>query len=521
MTWTASVRTGLDHAERLEGDLEYFAANCLKLRPKMGGSAPFIFNPAQQRIHEQLEKQKSETGRVRAIVLKARQMGISTYIAARFFRKTIASPGVRTAIIGHERAASRNLFGLVKRFYDNLPPDQKPSLGVSNQEELIFDQIDAGYMVSVATLEGSGRSSTAQLLHASEVGFWPALDEQLASLFQTIPDADDTEIVLESTGNSFGDQFHQLWRAAQAGESEFLPVFLPWSIDPNYRTKLPDDFTMTAEEKQLAELHKLDPEQIYWRRRKIMSLRSESLFEREYPLTPDQAFLASSFDSFITNDLVMAARKTDDIEAEGPLLIGVDPAGQGDDATAIAWRQGHRITKIERRRHLTTMEIAGWIANIIRKDDPAKVSIDTGGLGIGVYDRLVEQGHGHVVYNVNFGSKPIEPQPLDEAGKPSGGPLNRRAELWLNMRNVLQEGRFQIPDCDTLHADLTSCGYKYDSSGRLVLESKVDMRKRGMPSPDSADAMALCFSEPEGSATPRSTLIGFNRPIIYNDKGWR
>ena len=147
--------------------------------------------------------------------------------------------------------------------------------------------------------------------------------------------------------------------------------------------------------------------------------------------------------------------------------------------------------------------------------------IDVGGLGIGIYDRLVEQGHGDVVINANFGSKPIEPPPLDETGRPSGGPLNRRAEMWLNMKNVLQEGRFQIPDDDELHADLTSCGYKYDSAGRLVLESKQDMRKRGMPSPDSADAMALTFSEPEGSAIPRSTLINFNRPIQYAQGGWR
>ena len=67
--------------------------------------------------------------------------------------------------------------------------------------------------------------------------------------------------------------------------------------------------------------------------------------------------------AFITADLVMAARKTNDIEAYGPLLIGVDPAGMGDDSTAIAWRRGHAIEKIERRRHLTTMEIAGWIAS--------------------------------------------------------------------------------------------------------------------------------------------------------------
>jgi hypothetical protein len=237
-----------------------------------------------------------------------------------------------------------------------------------------------------------------------------------------------------------------------------------------------------------------------------------------YPLTPDEAFMASNFDSFITADLVMQARKETDIESYGPLLIGVDPAGKGADATAIAWRRGHRIEKIEKRRGLTTMEIAGLIGKIIREEKPAKVNIDVGGLGIGVHERLIEQGHdSSVVTAVNFGGKPLEPPPLDEAGKPAGGPANRRAELWQNMKSALQ-GRFSIPDSDTLHSDLTSVGYKYMSDGRLLLEAKEDMKKRGMPSPDEGDAMALCFSEPEGSPFPRSA--NFNRKIVYWDQGY-
>jgi hypothetical protein len=295
-------------------------------------------------------------------------------------------------------------------------------------------------------------------------------------------------------------------------------VFLPWSIDPSYRARLPDDFSMTAEEKTIAEQHNLDAEQIMWRRNKISQLGSVDHFKREYPLIPDEAFMASAFDSFITSDIVLAARKTRDIEPYGPLLIGVDPAGQGDDATAIAWRRGHCITRLERRHKLTTMEIAGLVAKIITDDKPAKVAIDVGGLGVGVYDRLVEQGHGDVVVAVNFGGKAVEPPPLDDTGTPSGGNANRRAELWNNMRTALQ-GRFSIPDDDALHADLTSVGYKYDSSSRLLLESKQDMKRRGMPSPDSADAVALCFSEPGGAAIPRSKATNFNRVINYPNLG--
>jgi hypothetical protein len=501
--WIHGLRADLDHAESIQTDLFYFAEKLLKIRPKEGGLSPLTVNPAQRELHRRLEEQKAKTGMVRAIVLKARQMGISTYIAARFFKRTIQNPGLRTIIIAHEKPASNNLFKMVKRFNDHMPDDLRPSVGVSNAQELIFDKIDSGYGVTVATEEGSGRSDTAQSLHASEAAFWVDMAEQMSALMQTVPRIAGTEVILESTGKEFGDAFHQLWRAAQAGENEFAPIFLPWSIDPGYRAKALEDFAASPDEARLAEIHGLDNDQLYWRRLKIAELRSEDLFKREYPLTPDEAFIASRFDSFITADLVMNARKTTDIEPEGPLLLGIDPAGQGDDATAIAWRQGHRITKIERRRHLTTMEIAGWIASIIRKDKPIKVCIDVGGLGIGIYDRLVEQGHADVVVNINFGSKPIEPPPLDDTGKPSGGPLNRRAEIWQNMKNVLQEGRFQIPDDDVLHADLTSCGYKYDSSGRLVLESKQDMRKRSMPSPDSADAMALTFSE----AAPRTDRV--------------
>src|SRR5260370_25877231 len=232
MAWVDQVLNDIDRSARLNDDLEFFAAELLKIRPKAGSLAPFIFNPAQRELHRIIEEQRAKTGRVRVIVLKARQMGISTYVAARFYKQTTSNPGLRTAIIGHEKAASRNLFQLVKRFHDFMPAEQRQSTGTSNAEELIFDAIDSGYLVSVATLDGSGRSSTAQLLHASEAAFWDDLQEQMAALMQTIPDIDGTEIIIETTGDQFGDEFHQFWRRTQAGENEFIGVFFPWSIDP-------------------------------------------------------------------------------------------------------------------------------------------------------------------------------------------------------------------------------------------------------------------------------------------------
>jgi hypothetical protein len=266
---------------------------------------------------------------------------------------------------------------------------------------------------------------------------------------------------------------------------------------------------MTDEEQRLAELHNLDAEQIAWRRAKVCQLGNESLFSQEYPLTPSESFISSTFDSFIPAELVIRARR-EKVEPYGPLVIGVDPAGMGADRTSIAWRRSHVILKVESRRGLDTMETTGWINRIIDEEKPDRVNLDVGGMGVGIYDRLIEMGHRrNVVQPVNFGGKPVEPPPLDETGRPAGGSFNRRSEMWSNLKKALEAGRFSLLDSDSLQADLVSVGYKYTSDGKLLLESKQDMRKRGVPSPDEADAVALCFADPSGFSRSKN----FNRDL--------
>jgi hypothetical protein len=162
------------------------------------------------------------------------------------------------------------------------------------------------------------------------------------------------------------------------------------------------------------------------------------------------------------------------------------------------------------------MQTVGWIGAIIDAEQPKRVNVDISGLGIGIHDRLMERYSGDLVHGVNFAGKPVEPAPLDENGKPAGGPANRRAEMWNNLKLALQ-GRFDLPDRDSLQGDLTSVGFKYNSNGQLLLESKQDLRRRGVPSPDEGDAVALCFSEPRGSPVIRSR--NFYRKIEYPKTG--
>jgi hypothetical protein len=240
------------------------------------------------------------------------------------------------------------------------------------------------------------------------------------------------------------------------------------------------------------------PEQIGWRRSKISQLSSIDLFDQEYPADPQSAFISSNFDSFIPPQAVIAARR-ERIEPFGQLIIGVDPAGGvGGDKTAVAWRRGRTILKVE-ARNLDTMQTVGWIADIIKNEKPVRVNVDSGSMGIAIIDRLHELGHSKSLINgVSFGGKPVTPNPLDEMGREVRSFANRRSEIWSALKKALTDGRFQLPDSDALQGDLTSVGYSFRSDGALLLESKADMQRRGVPSPDLADACALCFCEGDG-----------------------
>ncbi|MEM8575532.1 MAG: hypothetical protein AAGF48_12955 [Pseudomonadota bacterium] len=481
---------------RLRDDLGAYADRCLKIRIKAGRIEPFKFNRVQAHIHGLLEEQKARTGRVRALILKGRQQGCSTYVGGRFYHSATHRRGIKVFILTHEDDATKNLFEMVQRFQDHCPDLVKPATGASNAKELIFERLDSGYKVGTAGTKGVGRSATIQLFHGSEVAFWPHADTHAAGVLQAVPEEDGTEIILESTANGVGNFFHQKWRDAETGASDYLAIFIPWFWQDEYRKPVGPDFQLDEEEAEYAALHKLDNEQMAWRRNKIIDLKDPLLFKQEYPATAAEAFQLSSRDAYIKPDLVAKARKNEAPES-GPLVIGFDPAWRGEARHSMAWRRGRKVIKVESDRNLDTMQAAGWVKKVIDTDRPARVFIDVGGVGAGVYDRLVEMGYGEIVTPVNFGSKPMEPPPLDKDGRPRGGPLNRRAEIWMKSKEWLESVvGVSIPDSDSLEADACGPTYKWDSLTRLQLEGKEEMRRRGVPSPDEWDAVCLTFAEP-------------------------
>ena len=194
-------------------------------------------------------------------------------------------------------------------------------------------------------------------------------------------------------------------------------------------------------------------------------------------------FPSAGDEQFIPPRLVDEAFKRPKWKDTGAaIVIGVDPARSGADSTVICVRQGRDIVAIKRFRGDDTMTVVGHVIEAIEDYKPALTVIDEGGLGYGILDRLNEQRY--KVRGVNFGWK----------AKNSIMWGNKRAELWGNMREWLKNAA--ISEDRQLKADLTGPKTKPDSSGTIFLESKKDMKARGLASPDAADALAVTFAFP-------------------------
>src|SRR5258706_4634023 len=135
-------------SEKLKEELPHYAVNCLKIRSKAGKIVPFRFNRVQEYIHGNLEAQKRAIGKVRALILKGRQQGCSSYVAARFYHQASQAHGLRVFILTHERPATQNLFEIVNRFYEHCPKDTQPKRSVANITAMYFPELDSGYNVA-------------------------------------------------------------------------------------------------------------------------------------------------------------------------------------------------------------------------------------------------------------------------------------------------------------------------------------------------------------------------------------
>jgi hypothetical protein len=413
---------GRDEMERLGKILDQRPANLhnrtvamalaeklLVVRTRDGKPAKLRANTAQRSF----ENRRGE----RNIVLKARQMGLTTWIAGRFFLKTITRPGTLTLEVAHTQEAAEEIFRIVHRFFDWLPDGLRKGLlktSRANVRQIVFPEIDAQYRVVSAADRNAGRGLTVQNLHCSELARWPGdATETLAGLRAAM--APEAELVLESTPQGVGDCFHQEW--LKAAETGMVRHFFPWWIERRYRAEAADETSLTDEERQLRSRAGLSLEQIAFRRRIRADFRG--LMAQEYAEDDESCFLASG-DSVFELTAVEARMKTapEPIERRrnGELeiwlppvkgkqyLVAVDPAGGGSDGDYSAAQVLEMETGLqcaEFAGHMGGLELARLVTDLASEFNGAWLVVERNNHGSGIlalaetncrYERIYRQG---------------------------------------------------------------------------------------------------------------------------------
>lgn len=290
-------------------DFKRFCKNNLKILDKTGQLIPFVLNEEQEIIVDEVLKCLSEGRPIRIILLKDRQIGVSTVVESLVYWWTATHKNVQSKIVAHDSVTAEKLYNMFKRYYENSNPVFKVSAKYNTRDGMHFDNdegtgLSSRIDTSSAENTSSGRGDTIHWLHGSEVAVWRNGEELVSGLMQAVPLLPNTAIFLESTANGVGDFFHRTWQASKRGESAFTPLFFPWSMHKEYRIKV-HDFHRTKEEKQLVKDFNLDDEQLMWRREKMKEFVSNpEKFYQEYPLTDSEAFLASGNPRFDVKKLI-------------------------------------------------------------------------------------------------------------------------------------------------------------------------------------------------------------------------
>ena len=385
------------------------AAHWLKVRTRAGRTAVLRANATQREFERRRGRQN--------IVLKARQMGLTTWAAARFFLKTITRPGTLTLEVAHTQEAAEEIFRIVHRFLDYLPePLREGPLRTSrdNVRQIVFPEIDAQYRVESAADRNAGRGLTVQNLHCSELARWPGDPaETLAGLRAAL--APDAEMILESTPDGVGGCFHEEWQTA--GETGLVRHFFPWWMEPRYRTAAVDADTLTAEERELISRHRLDLKQIGFRRQVRANFRT--LARQEYA-EDDQSCFRASGDSVFELEAIEARlgqmaeagqkRRNGELEIWLPplpgkrYLVAVDPAGggsEGDYSAAQVLEMESGLQCAEFAGHVGGQELAQLVTDLAMEYNHAWLVVERNNHGAMVlalaervckYGRIYQQG---------------------------------------------------------------------------------------------------------------------------------
>lgn len=357
---------------KLMYDFAFCSQAILRVQTTDAQIIPFALNGPQRILIEIFDRVK-EVRPLRAIILKGRRMGVSTFISGRFYQKTSFFPNRYAMQITHEPQATDFLFRMVKRFYDFSPPQIRPERNANNAKLLEFNNkegtgLNSAFRVATSGKEDIGSGQLIHYLHASEMAKWDAANTEtlLTAVLQCIPKdgSVDTEVIYESTAKGMGGVFYnKFWDARYrfwvtklvdgkpvlveeinekaSPENIETSIFLPWFCFEKNRLAVPVGLVLTQEEIELKEQYGIDDEQIYWRRFTIENecRKSVDIFNQEHPSKPSDAFLGTGDPIFDNNKLDKLAEDAPPPKIRYECIISLKQWRYSDTGQLRVWEE--------------------------------------------------------------------------------------------------------------------------------------------------------------------------------------
>lgn len=346
-------------ADLLRNDTPFYAENVAKIVSANGDVVPLVPRKAQLELDAKLEAQHAAGQPMRAIVLKARKLGFSTWVQIKMLQRVTQNANHRALTVAHDSKTAAELFDIGANAYANLPDDPsvaylKPTISSQRDsgttKQLVFGQparqlrqagdlgLNSKLYVDTAKEVQGGRGFTYHSLHLSEVAFWDS-EQKMTSLLNAVPRVHGTMVVIESTANGY-NHFQKRWDRAAKGLGAYVTVFAPWHEEPSYMLPFAseeerDRFIETigtgpygADEPDLVETHGCTPEQLNWRRLMIADECNDDVqtFHQEFPSTPEEAFVASGSTVFAKHLIQKVKDRAQNLDPQGEVgrFVGED-----------------------------------------------------------------------------------------------------------------------------------------------------------------------------------------------------
>ena len=380
-------------------DFPYFCKKYLKIVDKHGNLVLLKPNQAQYKYLNSLENNPW------MYVLKARQLGLTTIIAAKLFHKCLFTPNYRVGVLAHTKDAAKNIFEIYRRYYNNLPKFLRFKTEAANVNELVF--FHGGYIKVGSASSQSFRGSTYNSLHLSEFAYYDNIEQTIQSVFQTVTPGGD--IILETTANGMNDA-HKIWLE----DNGFEKVFISWLDHKEYKSYFKPK-RVKPYEKEFIEDYKLKPTQANWF---VDTLRTKCLnnidtFNQEYPTSDDIAFITTGQSFFNSYFAVPDAsgnvgwKYYTDFQKFRTYILGVDTASgtpTGDYSAAVL------IDITDRKKafvvatfydRLPLKAYARQLLKVLSTYSPLVV-VESNSYGLAILETLQEEQYPHLYRRTKF-----------------------------------------------------------------------------------------------------------------------